>query len=74
MYGHRRVRVNAWVRCCHGNAQSDLDRNRQTRQARKRIVIRILSQRENPSIEISAILTQSDRALSVVRQQGCQEY
>ena len=36
----------------------------QTRHARKRSVTVILAQRENPLIEISAILTQCDRALS----------
>ena len=42
----------AWVRCIRS-------------QARKRSVTVILAQRENPLIEISAILTQCDRALSV---------
>ena len=39
----------------------------QTRQARKRSVTVILAQRENPLIEISAILTQCDRALKEAR-------
>ena len=34
------------------------------RQARKRSVTVILAQRENPLIEISAVLTQCDRALN----------
>ena len=40
----------------------------QTRQARNRRVTVILVQRENPLIEISAILTQYDRALNMRRQ------
>ena len=43
----------------------------QKRQARKRSVTVILAQRENPLIEISAILTQCDRALSWTEGQCC---
>ena len=51
----------AWVRCIRTVPTSI-----QTRPARKRSVTVILAQRENPLIEISAILTQCDRALTPI--------
>ena len=56
-----RKAANAWVSCIRTVRPQCV--SIQTRQARKRSVTVILAQRENPLIEISAILTQCDRAL-----------